>query len=229
MKILLAEDVGVTRRLLAVTLHDMGHEVIAVGDGAEAWTAFAQHRPELLLLDWLMPEMDGLEVCRRVRASERSRDTFVIMQTARDTTDDLLMAIEAGVDDYITKPVTREHLGARLLIAERRIALERARRALEESLEQARWLAGVGETLLTMQHELNSPLAALSGILALGLEAETPDDQQEALRDAAAQAERIVEIVRRMASLREPRSIERLPGVRMLAVPPAAPPIAPEG
>jgi DNA-binding response OmpR family regulator len=218
VKILVAEDVALMRKLLTDALRALGHQVIAVADGDAAWEAFTREAPDLLVLDWFMPGADGLEVCRRVRASDVGRDAFVLMLTGRDDAEDLIAALEAGVDDYITKPVTSQHLFARLAIAERGIARRAAQRAVEEELRQARWISGVLETTLAMQHEINNPLGAMTMTLELELRSLEPGDLHDSLRVALDQAYRIADIVRRMSKLREPRSVEYLPGMRMLDV-----------
>jgi DNA-binding response OmpR family regulator len=216
MKIILAEDAAVTRRLLEKTLLDMGHEVIAVADGEAAWSAFERERAPLVILDWLMPELDGLALCRRIRAADYGRDTFVLMETGRDSADDLSAALRAGVDDYLTKPVLPAHLRARVVIAERRIADGVARRRAEAALANTRWLAGIGETALAMQHELNTPLTTLLTEISFAQQGDSPRTQREALNEVRTQAERIADVVMRLAALKEPQSVEPVPGFRMI-------------
>lgn len=216
MRILLAEDIGVTRRLLAEVLTDMGHDVTAVGDGAEAWEAWELAPFPMVVLDWMMPALDGLELCARIRAHPAGHDTFLLLQTGRGTSEDLDVALAAGVDDYIAKPVSPEHLRARIAIALARIELQKARRITEAELARARWLAGVGETALALQHEMSSPLSALLGEIALGLDAGGEEALRGALTAAQAQARRIADVLRRLSALKSPQSVEALPGVRMI-------------
>jgi DNA-binding response OmpR family regulator len=165
----------------------------------------------------MMPGLDGIELSRRIRASEAGRDPFLLLLTGRDTSEDMASALDAGVDDFVAKPVSPELLGARLVIAERRIQQNAARRSAEEALARARWLAGIGEATLTMQHEINNPLAAL--ITEAQLLAEEPGMLEEHRRQIATigdQARRIAEVVRRLAHLEDPRSVEYIEGMRML-------------
>jgi len=174
----------------------------------------------MVILDWQMPGLDGLEVCRRIRAHAEGDITFVLMVTARDRADDLTSVLDAGADDYMSKPVTPDNLQARLRIAERRIEVSRARRTAEEELRRARYLAGIGETTLALHHEINNPLAALlthtsliqSGIMGEG-------EVKESLGLIAEQARRIAEVVKRLGDIeRQQRamSVEYLNEARML-------------
>jgi CheY-like chemotaxis protein len=208
------------RLLLEEVLRAGGHQPITASDGAEAWAAFEREVPPMVILDWQMPELDGLEVCRRVRAHPEGDITFVLVVTARDRADDLTAVLDAGADDYMSKPVTPDNLQARLRIAERRIDVSRARRAAEEELRRARYLAGIGETSLALHHEINNPLAALltntaliqSGIMGAG-------EMKESLSVIAEQARRIADVVKRLGEIeRQQRaiSVEYLNEARML-------------
>ena len=164
-----------------------------------------------------MPVLDGLEVCRRIRAHEAGRETFVLVVTARDGHDDLAAVLDAGADEYLMKPSSPENLRARLEIAARRIAQGDARRAAEAQLARARWLAGIGETTIALEHEINNPLSALLGHTELLLMDEgLSADQREQLQIVREQAGRIADVVRRLARLKNPQSVEYLAGARML-------------
>lgn len=217
MKVLLAEDSATTRRMVQATIEACGHEVIAVADGQAAWEKFETLRPPLVVLDWQMPLIDGLEVCRRIRAGTPEGETMVLMVTHRDQPGDLTSALDAGVDDYLMKPVSAEQLRARVMIAERRIEEVGARRRVEAALAHAQWLAGIGETTLTLQHEINNPLLALTLAAAL-LNDCGPMSEEQRTHSAVVvqQARRIAEVVKRLAHLENPRSIEYLRGQRML-------------
>jgi DNA-binding response OmpR family regulator len=217
MKALVADDDEALRMLVATILAGAGHEVICAADGTQAWETFERERPPLVLLDWQMPGLSGIEVCQRIRQSAEGRETYVVMVTARGATDDLVQLLDAGADDYVSKPLTPEVLHTRMIIAERRIAADRARRAAEAALARAQWFAGIGETAVAVQHEINNPLAALLGTVALltaGLA--TPAEEKEFMQVIAEQATRIAAVVKRLGSLREPRSVEYVRGSRML-------------
>jgi len=224
MQVVLADDDAVTRRLVEAQLVGRGHEVTAAGDGEAAWAALERVRPTLAVLDWHMPGLDGLEVCRRVRATPALRTMFVLMITGRDATGNLAAALDAGVDDYVVKPATAEQLSARLSIAERRIALADAGRSAEDALARARWLAGIGETALALQHEINNPLMALlAHAELLAADPALPEVVREDTAAILQQAGRIAAVVRRLAALKSPESVEYLAGAPMLDLSPTHP------
>ena len=148
MKILIAEDNVMYRTVLADTLTDWGYEVTAVGDGLAACVALAAAgAPKLALLDWVMPGLDGPDVCRRLRAAGAVEPPYLILLTGRDATDDLVVGLDSGANDYVTKPFHREELRARLEVGRRVVELQgslAARvRELEEALAQVRQLRGL--------------------------------------------------------------------------------------
>jgi signal transduction histidine kinase len=125
--------------------------------------------------------------------------------------------LAAGADDYITKPSSPENLRARIEIAGQRILQNAARRAAESELAKSRWLAGIGETTIAIEHEINNPLSALLGHAELLLmDPAVNDEQREQLRIILEQASRIADVVRRLARLKNPQSVEYLAGARML-------------
>ena len=217
MRIVLADDSEVTRRVLSATLDRAGHEVVAVADGEAAWAAFEQYQPPMMILDWQMPGLDGLDVCRRIRRIPTGIDVFVLMVTGRDAASHLTDALAAGVDDYLSKPATPEHLAARVRIAEVRIAQTTARRRAEDALAKAQWLAGIGHTALALQHEINNPLMALltHGQL-LAEDPETTSGVRAQVATIIAQARRIADVVRRLKELKEPQAVQYLGTSRML-------------
>ncbi|MBA3672609.1 MAG: response regulator [Gemmatimonadaceae bacterium] len=217
MRVLFADDDVIARALLAAVLADLGHDGTAVGDGIAAWNAFQAEPAPLVILDINMPRLDGLDVCRRIRAHPAGPETFVLVVTAREGRDDLARVLEAGADDYVTKPSSPENLRARLEIAKLRIGQDTARRAAEAELARARWLAGIGETTIAIEHEINNPLSALLGHAELMLmEDGLPAHIIEQLRIIQEQAARIAEVVRRLAKLKNPQSVEYLAGARMI-------------
>jgi len=216
MRVVLAEDSAPARRLLEAALVGLGHTVAAAPDGESAWRAFEQEPAPLVILDWRMPVLDGLEVCRRIRASAASAETYILMITGRDADDDLATALDAGVDDYAIKPLSQAELRARVRIAERRIAISAAHRRAEEALVHTRWLAGIGETVTAVQHQINNPLFAAVAHLGLAGESETIAEAREHLGVAKEQLKRIGTLIRSMSTLENPSSVEYLDGKRMI-------------
>jgi two-component system, cell cycle response regulator len=125
MRILVAEDDAVSRRLLETRLSRWGYQVTDASNGEEAWSCLQQEdAPHLLILDWMMPGMDGIEVCRKVRARGTEPYTYIILLTAKDSKDDLICGLEAGADDYLTKPFNTHELEVRLRAGRRIVDLQ---------------------------------------------------------------------------------------------------------
>lgn len=148
MKILIAEDDATSRLLLQTTLKQWGHEVVATTDGQQAYDALLEEgAPHLAIFDWMMPHLDGVEVCRKAREEAELEHLYVIMLTTRDTKDDIAEALQAGADDYLNKPFDRKELQARIQVGKRvldlQIALTARVRELEESIEREKHLQGL--------------------------------------------------------------------------------------
>ena len=125
MRVLVAEDDPTSLRLLVVLLDRWGYDVVTAEDGSQAWDVLqASPPPQMALIDWMMPEADGPELCRRVRESRQPGYTYLILLTARDDTEDIIAGLESGADDYITKPFNHAELRSRLRAGERIVELE---------------------------------------------------------------------------------------------------------
>ena len=122
MKVLIAEDDGDSRELLGWLLQKLGYQVVSAANGKEAWEAYRKGRFRIVISDVLMPEIDGLELCRRIRLHKQSKYTYIIIITALIGKKDYLEGMEAGADDFVTKPFDADELKARLRVAERIIA-----------------------------------------------------------------------------------------------------------
>lgn len=217
MRILLADDDVLMRELLQAVLAAYGHEVEVFDNGADAWAAFDAAPAPMVVLDWEMPRMDGLEVCRRVRNHAAGEDTYLLVITARAKAADLEDVLRAGADDYLSKPVTPSDVAARLRIAEKRIEVASARRRAESELRKSRYLAGVGEVSLALQHEINNPLAALLTTAAIVKEGMVPpEDVASSLATIETQAKRIAEVLKRLRDVQSDRSVEYAHGQRMV-------------
>jgi two-component system, cell cycle response regulator len=134
MKVLIAEDDRDSRELLAWILEKLGYQVVATTNGKEAWDAFRKSRFRLVISDVLMPEIDGLELCRRIRKHKQSKYTYIIMITALIGKKDYLEGMDAGADDFVTKPFDPDELKARLRVAERIISFQEQAALTEEAV-----------------------------------------------------------------------------------------------
>jgi phosphoserine phosphatase RsbU/P len=120
MKILIAEDDPVSVKVLQFTLEHYGHEVVVAASGLEAWEKFDAEPVRVIVSDWMMPGLDGLQLCQKVRERPKTEYTYFILLTAIHTgRDNLRQAMDAGVDDFLTKPLDREAILMRLRVAER--------------------------------------------------------------------------------------------------------------
>ncbi|HZO28017.1 MAG TPA: diguanylate cyclase [Chloroflexota bacterium] len=157
MKVLIAEDDAVSRLTLRRAIEQFGHEVLVATDGTDAWELFRRDEIDVIVSDWLMPGMDGLDLCRRVRALQRETYTYFMLLTSLEGKQHFMQGMQAGADDYLTKPLDREELRVRLQVASRVTSLhhqlaektrelERANHALAESARRDP-LAGLGNRL----------------------------------------------------------------------------------
>jgi DNA-binding response OmpR family regulator len=151
VRILVAEDDPVTRRILEASLGRLGWDVITAEDGTSAWRILenldGQNPPELVLLDWMMPGMDGIEICRKLRSTPGFELVYIILLTSRSETEDLAMGLMAGANDYITKPFDPAELESRVRGGERMVKLQTSLSArikqLEEALREVKRLQGL--------------------------------------------------------------------------------------
>jgi DNA-binding response OmpR family regulator len=148
LRILIAEDDPVSRRLLEAKLVRWGYEVVVTCDGDQAWeTLQAEDAPQLAILDWMMPGLDGLEICRRIRASRTLQGSYVLLLTARAGCEDVVLGLDSGADDFLSKPFDRRELQARLAVGDRVLSLQGALATrvteLEAALARVRSLEGL--------------------------------------------------------------------------------------
>lgn len=135
MRILIAEDDQTSRRVLEKTLVKLGYDVVATEDGRKAWDAMQADPCDVVITDWMMPEMDGLELCRRIRGERRwDRYTYLIILTMLGGKQSYIEGMNAGADDFVTKPFAADELVTRLRVAERILDLEAGVAYLESTL-----------------------------------------------------------------------------------------------
>lgn len=142
MQILIAEDDAVSRLLLQKAVERLGHDCVVAADGLEAWSAYEQGAVDVIISDWMMPELDGLEFCRRIRANETGYTYFILLTANKDRKDHLL-GMSAGADDYLTKPLDAHDLQLRLVAAQRVTNLHR------RILQQQKELEALNRSLYT--------------------------------------------------------------------------------
>jgi sigma-B regulation protein RsbU (phosphoserine phosphatase) len=148
LQVLVAEDEPVSRRLLERSLTQWGFTAVVCADGGEALRRLqAPDAPRIAILDWVMPNLDGIDICRAIRDIAMPTQPYLILLTSRSRPEDIVTGLRSGADDYITKPVDREELQARLQVGMRIVGLQRRLadrvEALEKALASVRQLQGL--------------------------------------------------------------------------------------
>ncbi|MGM0427004.1 MAG: HD domain-containing phosphohydrolase [Thermodesulfobacteriota bacterium] len=124
MKILIVDDELVSRKKIEKLIQTLGHETLMAEDGTQGWERWQNERTRIVITDWIMPGMDGLELCKKIREVQGGRYTYVIMVTAKEAVNDIITGMEAGADDFITKPFVKEELAVRIRAGERILGFE---------------------------------------------------------------------------------------------------------
>src|SRR3954468_22414654 len=202
--ILVADDVAANVELLFDQLHVLGFRAVAAYDGPPALQACFDHRPDLCILEVWMPAGDlgvddrsaGFEVCRRIKRDPRTKSIPIIFVTALNDTTDRVKAIEAGGDDFLTKPHNRLVLGARVRSL---LKLKAATDALEDSLRKLRELERVRDDLMKMiVHDLKTPLTSVLATLEMLADGDfgaVTTDQKRAVADAETKSEDLLALI----------------------------------
>jgi signal transduction histidine kinase len=193
MKILIAEDDPISRKLLEATLKKRNFDVDVTEDGEQAWEILKDGKaPQLAILDWMMPGMDGLDVCRMVREKKAFPYTYIILLTAKGRKEDIAQGLQEGADDYVTKPFNPQELMARVKVGIRMIDLHNT---LNRHVERYRDLDRLKSRFLsTVSHEFKTPLAVIKGGISLimdGVVGETNPRQKEVLQDTLENIDRL--------------------------------------
>jgi DNA-binding response OmpR family regulator len=145
MRILIVEDNIVSLKVLEKILEKLGHKALVAEDGLKAWELFQKNKIRMVITDWMMPGMDGLELCQKIRSSDLPDYIYIIIITAKDKKEDIIKGLEAGADDYITKPINPNELHARLKAGERVIQLEKRQKEIQFQILQSEKMASVGQ------------------------------------------------------------------------------------
>jgi DNA-binding response OmpR family regulator len=228
MNVLIADDDDVIRLLLSSTLSKLGHTVQEAKNGLDALAFWEQEHQHLIISDWMMPDLDGLELCRRVRAAQRPDYTHVILLTSRSGNANYLEAMDAGADDFMTKPFEKDQLVARTRVAERVLALhENLRRwncdlklrVSEGTAELEKALRTKSEFLSRASHELRTPLNHVLGFGQLLALDPLTVDQQESVQHILTSGQHLLELIDRLlaVSKSEPHDFSFLHGNKSAA------------
>jgi CheY-like chemotaxis protein len=213
MKVLIAEDDRVSRRLLERKLESWGYDVISCSNGAEAWQKLhGDCAPRLAILNWMMPGMDGVEVCREIRKQSQPGYLYIVLLTARDSKKDIIEGIEAGADDYITKPFNPHELKVRIR-AGRRI-LE-----MQHELMQREKLRGVLEMAGATCHEFNQPMQVISGYCELLLR-QLPEDSpvRHHVSNILAAVKSMIAVTRKLQTITKYETREYIEGATIIDI-----------
>ncbi len=151
MKVLIADDSRSMRKMVQATLEEAGYEVVVTEDGQQAWDALCKGDLRLAILDWVMPCMDGLEICRRLQKEKPLNMVQVILLTSKEGAENVAAALQAGASDYITKPFHPDELLARLKVGERIVNLQM-------QLSHAQKMEAIGSLAAGIAHEISTPL-----------------------------------------------------------------------
>ncbi len=191
-QLLVVDDIAANRELLLEILAVEGHRTLAAASGPEALQLIAEHDPELLLLDVNMPGMDGLEVCRRLRADPATQSLPIILVTALADREQRLAGIEAGANDYLTKPIDRTEL---LLRVRNALGLRALHRELATQYAELQKLEQMRDSLVHMLvHDLRSPLTGITGYLELAQMRVGELHEPELERDLSEARQSVVEL-----------------------------------
>jgi len=165
MKILIVEDEPVSQKLLEKIVMREGYIAISANDGKSAWEIVKKEKVEMVITDWMMPEMDGLKLCRKIRQVDLPRYVYIILLTAKDQVEDAVAALDAGADDYIRKPFDPDELKARILAGKRIIELEDSQKKANAQLLQSEKMVSIGQLAAGVAHEINNPTGFVSSNL----------------------------------------------------------------
>jgi CheY-like chemotaxis protein len=217
MKTLIADDEDITRLLLRSALKKLGHEVHEAINGAEAWEAWSSGEFPFIISDWMMPDLDGLSFCRRIRAERRADYTYIVLLTARSGKSNYLEAMNAGADDFITKPFEKDAFAARVRVAERILGLhaellaantDLESRVRERTAELETALRAKGDFLSRASHELRTPMNHVLGFARLLEMDALTRDQAGSVRQILASGEHLLELIDRILEVGKTSSVD---------------------
>ncbi|MGA9408354.1 MAG: response regulator [Bacteroidota bacterium] len=200
-KILIVDDDQYIRLILQKKFLSQGYTVFVANDGESGLELAKKEAPDLIISDWMMPKMDGLEFCRLAKQDDTLRFTYFIILTARDTQDDKIEGIETGADDFVTKPFNDRELLTRVK-AGLRI------NALQKEIAELQHEKAITELAITLGHEINNPLGIMMLVLQVLQKRDDTDtisDIRKELRTVTENGNRIAEIVKKLSILDNPQ------------------------
>jgi DNA-binding response OmpR family regulator len=199
--ILVVDDDHYIRVILQKRLSTLGYDLHIAEDGEAGLAQAKELHPDLIISDWTMPKMDGLELCRRLKDDDQLRYSYFILLTAKDAQDDKIEAIETGADDYLTKPFNDRELIARV-----RAGLRISR--LQKEIMDLQHEKAVTELAVTLGHEINNPLGVMMLMLQVIQRKDSTmplSDIQKELETVLQNGKRVAEIVKRLSTLETPQ------------------------
>ncbi len=207
MKILVVDDDKTSRIMLKAILEKWQFEVVEADNGLAAWEILSgEDYPRLLIIDWMMPEMTGLELCRKITQEHNRQQFYILMLTARGERQDLIEGLNAGADDFSAKPWNNEELHARINVGCRMLQLQ-------EKAAQEQKLQGVLEMAGAVCHELNQPLQVALGYAdMLMLAIQEDDSRREALEKISESIVKMGELTRKIMNITDMKTISYLEG-----------------
>lgn len=179
MKILIADDDSTTREMLQKYFEKQGYTVFSANNGKEALEIINSEQIGIAILDWIMPGLNGLETCRNIREQRTENYVYVILLTVKENREDLLTGFDAGIDEYLLKPIDLKELHARIKVGMRIIDLEQSLKAKQERLYH---LVSIRNKFLGIAaHDLRNPVISVRGFSELLLKGKDPltDEQKE--------------------------------------------------
>ena len=214
MNTLIADDDAITRLLLSSALTKLGHTVREAKNGREAWYAWLTGEYPLVISDWMMPDLDGLEFCRRIRADPRAEYSYIILLTSCSGNTNYLEAMTAGADDFMTKPFEQEAFAARVRVAGRILGLHARLRAANTDLERrvgertaelAAAMQAKGEFLSRASHELRTPMNHILGFAQLLEMDPLNPEQQDSVAQILTSGRHLLTLIDRILAVSESR------------------------
>ncbi|MBW1702798.1 MAG: response regulator [Deltaproteobacteria bacterium] len=218
-RILVVDDDIEIVQFLQVSLEREGYEVMAGRNGKEAITLSQKYNPDLILMDIVMPEMDGLEACKIIKRRETAKFIPIIFLTVKGSHDDKVKGLDLGADDYLAKPFKINELAARVRSMLRIKQLTEQLQETKRELIEAKQVAAVAATAVTVNHNINTPLTTIMANVEL-LSTKLPGSARPVckpyLNDIKTAAKRISRLTKKLAKLEKPNFVDYLAGTSML-------------